>query len=216
MPNTVNLNVVQAQANALGISYHHRAGAEKISGLVVAHLAANPQDAVKLVPDPAVEEKPLSDGAFVKSIDVPVDQPLKSKGDPCPVTPLTSKEYHKHEEKGRVKKIGALKRVIIQCLNPAKREQPGEIISVGSARHGTYKKFIPFNNEPYHIPQIIYDELKERKCTLYRTEKMEDGRGGSRRVGYLTDEFSIVDLPPLTEEEIEKLREKQQLAKAGL
>jgi len=209
---TVSLEVVQAQAKALGIDFHHRAGAEKIAGLVAAHLAANPQDAAKLMPKeettPPVQE--------YGSAEPEAKVPTRAAGDPPPVTPLTSTEFRKTKEADRVKGLGALRRVRIQCMNPAKREWPGEIISVGSAKHGTFKKFIPFNGEPYHVPQIIYDVLKERQCTLFKTERNADGRGGTRRVGYQAPEFAIQDLPPLTKEELEHLREKQQLAKAGL
>lgn len=214
MTDTVSLNVVQAQADVLGIDYHHRAGAEKIAGLVAAHLAANPQDALKLVPAETLVDPELPpehndlDDSFI-------EQPeTKADGAPCPVKPMTPVEFRQTEEGNRVKGIGALRRVQISCMNPMKREWPGEIISVGSAKHGTFKKFVPFTGVPYHIPQIIYDALKERQCTLYRTER--DERGNSRRVGYQTKEFNIVDLPPLTKEELEKLRKKQQLAKAGL
>ena len=215
MSNTVSLEVVQAQAKALGIEFHHRAGAEKIAGLVASHLATNPQDIMKLMPtDTEIAQTDLD---VAHNFDQKEEEiGTRAEGAPPPVKPMTSLEFRKIEEANRVKNIGALKRVRITCMNPAKREWLGEIISVGSAKHGTYKKFVPFNGEPYHVPQIIYDVLKERHCTLYRTEKNVDGRGGSRRVGYQAKEFAIDDLPPLTKAELEQLREKQQMAKAGL
>jgi hypothetical protein len=217
---TVSIEVVQAQANALGIPYHHRAGAEKIAGLVAAHLAAHPEDAKKLMPDVDDNHSPDEgidyEQALEASEKVEPEAPSRKNGDEPPVKPMTAVEYRRIAEKDRVKNIAALRRVRITCMNPAKREWPGEIISVGSGKHGTFKKYIPFNGEPYHIPQIIYDVLKERQCTLYRTEKMKDGRGGSHRVGYQAPEFAIADLPPLTKKELEELRDKQQMAKAGL
>lgn len=214
MTETVSLKVVQAQADALGIPYHHRAGAEKIAGMVAAHLAANPYDALKLAPE-AEDEKVFADIQTEPdtSADI-VKVPTKAAGDPCPVTPMTADEFHQTSAAEAAKGIGALRRVQIQCMNPMKREWPGEIISVGSAKYGTYKKYIPFDGQPYHVPQIIYDVLKERQCTLFRTEK--DTRGNDHRVGYLSREFNIVDLPPLSKKELAELREKQQLAKAGL
>lgn len=210
---TVDINVVKNQADLLGISYHHRAGADKIAGMVAAHLATNPQDALKLMPseslsnsEPDVVSEEISEPSKVKT---------KAEGAPCPVKPLTTIEFNKQDEKNRAKNINVLKRCIIQCMNPAKREWPGETISVGSARHGTFKKYIPFNGEPYHVPKIIYDVLKERKCTVFRTEEGKR-RGQDRRVGHLINEFQIADLPPLTQAEIEELRVKQQMAKAGL
>jgi hypothetical protein len=211
MSDTLNIETVRVQADALGISYHHRAGAEKIAGLVAAHLAANPADALKLAGDvvPTVKEA---------TSEVKKDQPLRSNGDPAPphLTRAQAEENMRkyRETVSRRSSVEALRRVRIQCMNPAKREWPGEIISVGNLKHGTFKKFIPFNGEPYHIPQIIYDALKERKCTLFRT--VRDERGNEKREGYLANEFSIQDLPPLTEKELDELRAKQRMAKNGL
>ena len=36
-------------------------------------------------------------------------------------------------------------RIKLQCMNPAKKEWEGEIISVGNSVVGTVKKYIPFN-----------------------------------------------------------------------
>jgi hypothetical protein len=220
---TVTLDTVRNQADKLGIEYHHRAGADKIAGMVANHLAMHPQDALKLVPSATeedvrgVQQPARVESSLVKPDDFEKITPkvgTRKDGAPCPVKPLTTEQFHKTEEGKRVKSIGALKRVQIQCMNPIKREWPGEIISVGSARHGTFKKYIPFDGQPYHIPQIIYDVLKDRNCTFYRTEK--DARGNQHRVAYQGKEFNVVDLPPLTKKELEQLREKQQMAKAGL
>ena len=101
----------------------------------------------------------------------------------------------------------------IQCMNPAKKDWPGEIFSVGSAKLGTFKKFVPFNNpEPYHIPQIIYDMLVEKKCTVFYTER--DDRGNKIRKGRLINEFAIEVLPPLTRDELSDLA-RQQALRAG-
>lgn len=210
------LKTVRAQADKLGIEYHHRAGAEKIAGLVAAHLSEHPEDALKLAGEAAAAQV-AQEEVKVNEGDIPQpNQPLKRNDDEPPVKPLKATEYRQKAAAERAKQIGALRRVRITCMNPAKREWPGEIISVGSAKFGTFKKYIPFNGEPYHIPQIIYDVLKERKCTLYRTVRNGDRRGGTRREGYQAAEFNIQDLPPLTPKELEELRDKQQMAKAGL
>lgn len=222
---TVDLKTVREQADKLGITYHHKAGAPKIAAMVAAHLAENPADALKLyeggleIAESGVSEVTVDPEAPIKDTDFEKMHPkgnTRADGAECPVKPLNAAEFRKTQVGDRVKGIKALRRVRIQCMNPAKREWPGEIISVGSAKHGTYKKFIPFDGEPYHIPQIIYDVLKEKKCTLFRTVRNHDGRGGTKREGYLADEFAIQDLPPLTREELEELAEKQALAKAGL
>ena len=48
---TVDIKIVKYQADLLGLKYHHRAGAEKIAGMVASHLAAHPEDALKLIPE---------------------------------------------------------------------------------------------------------------------------------------------------------------------
>lgn len=111
------------------------------------------------------------------------------------------------------KKIGQLVRCRIQCMNPAKKDWPGEIFSVGSAKLGTFKKFVPFNSpEPYHLPKIIYDMLTEKKCTVFYTDV--DPHGNKTRKGRLVNEFAIEVLPPLTRDELSELARRQAL-KAG-
>lgn len=208
MTETVSLEAVQAQADALGINYHHRAGAEKIAGLVAQHLTANPADALKLVPQGEISEP--------EAQDTPKEWtgPSRAAGDPCPVEVKTRKEIAKTNLSKRLKLVGSLVRVRLQNMNPAKREWNGEFISVGSAKHGTYKKFIPFNGEPYHVPKIILDHLKERTCTVFRTEK--NANGVDRKVSHQIKEYAIEILPPLTAAELDELRNRQAMAKAGL
>lgn len=127
--------------------------------------------------------------------------------------PMSAEEYRKKYMGDQRKESGRLVRCRIQCMNPAKKEWPGEIFSVGSAKLGTFKKFVPFNSpEPYHIPKIIYNMLLEKKCTVFYTEV--DKRGNKIRKGRLVNEFAIEVLPPLTKEELSDLAKTQAL-KAG-
>ena len=122
---------------------------------------------------------------------------------------LTHKEF-KQERKARAKKLAnALVRVRVTCMNPAKKEWEGEIFSVGSAKLGTFKKYIPYNVE-WHIPHIMYESLKERKCAVFHTVK--DHLGQKIRKSKLVPEFSIEVLPPLTKKELEDLVRKQAMS----
>lgn len=124
---------------------------------------------------------------------------------------LTPDEFKKKTRITSRRSAGKLIRVRITCMNPTKKDWEGEILSVGSAKLGTFKKFIPFNNdEPYHIPQIIYDALKERKCSSFYTVK--GSKGGTVRKSRLITEFGIEVLPPLTSTEIKELIQRQALA----
>ena len=118
-------------------------------------------------------------------------------------------------EKRKRLKTEALKlvRIRLTCLNPAKKEWEGEIITVGNSLIGTVKKFVPFNaDDGWHVPHVIYQQLKERQCQVFYTAT--DARGNKVRKGKLIKEFAIEVLPPLTKEELDELARRQAMAKA--
>jgi hypothetical protein len=93
-------------------------------------------------------------------------------------------------------------------MNPAKKEWDGEIISVGSSKIGTYKKFVKFNAEDgWHIPHIIYQYMKEKKCSVFYT--VTDQRGQKIRKAKLVNEFNMEVLPSLTDDELKALAQQQ-------
>jgi hypothetical protein len=104
-------------------------------------------------------------------------------------------------------------RVRVNCMNPNKAEWEGELFTVGNSVVGSFKKFVPFNlEEGWHIPQIIYNTMKNRECQIFVTKK--DSRGNKTRVGKLIKEFAIEVLPPLSEEELKELATKQSASQA--
>lgn len=118
-------------------------------------------------------------------------------------------------EKRKRLKTEALKlvRIRLTCLNPAKKEWEGEIITVGNSLIGSVKKFVPFNaDDGWHVPHVIYQQLKERQCQIFYTAT--DARGNKVRKGKLIKEFAIEVLPPLTKEELGELARRQAMAKA--
>ena len=118
-------------------------------------------------------------------------------------------------EKRKRLKTEALKlvRIRLTCLNPAKKEWEGEIITVGNSLIGSVKKFVPFNaDDGWHVPHVIYQQLKERQCQIFQTAT--DARGNKVRKGKLIKEFAIEVLPPLTKEELDELARRQAMAKA--
>lgn len=198
-----NLETLKVQAKKLGLTFHHRAGEDKLRAIIGEYLIENPAKAGLLL-----DGSPLDTGPTKEEEVWPIDPNAK---------PLTEAEYHKLLGVVSKKNVGRLRRVRITCMNPLKKNWPGENISVGSAKLGTWKKHIPFNGEPYHIPQIIYDMLKERKCSIFYTVPNPDIRlGKDIRKSKLVNEFAIEDLPPLTPAELKELARKQQLANHGL
>ena len=118
-------------------------------------------------------------------------------------------------EKRKRLKTDALKlvRIRLTCLNPAKKEWDGEIITVGNSLIGSVKKFVPFNaDDGWHVPHVLYQQLKERQCQVFYTAT--DARGNKVRKGKLIKEFAIEVLPPLTKEELEELARRQAMTKA--
>ena len=184
MSEDLQLKHIRAQADALGIKYHHKAGVTKIQEAIEAHL-----------------EKERADELLT---------PAKPKLPKGKIVPVTEAEYKDKLRAENRRKVGALIHCRIQCMNPNKKDWPGEIISVGSAKLGTFKKYIPFNNEPYHIPKIIYDMLKEKKCSqFYNTTDM---RGNKTRKARQINEYAIEVLDPLTPEELKDLARRQAMA----
>lgn len=106
-----------------------------------------------------------------------------------------------------------LKRIQVQCMNPAKAEWDGEFFTISNKAVGTVKKFVPYNgaDEGWHVPQIIYDFLKEAKCQIFYTHT--DDKGNKSRRGKLINEYNIVDLPPLSKKELQELARKQAMAR---
>ena len=111
------------------------------------------------------------------------------------------------------KEVAKLIRIRLTCMNPAKKEWDGEVISVGNSTVGTFKKYIPFNaDEGWHVPKIIYDFLCERQCQVFTT--VTNSRGDKVRKGKLIKEFSIEVLPQLTEAELQELARRQAMSRS--
>ena len=145
-----------------------------------------------------------------------VNSAVTSEGETeeAPNTPSETKEETIGEKRKRLK-TEALKlvRIRLTCLNPAKKEWEGEIITVGNSLIGSVKKFVPFNaDDGWHVPHVIYQQLKERQCQVFYTAT--DARGNKIRKGKLIKEFAIEVLPPLTKEELDELARRQAMAKA--
>lgn len=104
-----------------------------------------------------------------------------------------------------------LVRIRVTCMNPAKKEWEGEIFTTGNAVVGTFKKFVPFNaEEGWHVPRIILDMIQSRECQVFTA--VRDARGNTTRKGKLIKEFAVEVLPPLTEEELKDLAQRQAMA----
>ena len=118
-----------------------------------------------------------------------------------------------NQRRMRLKKEAmALVRIRLTCMNPLKKEWEGEFISTGNNATGTIKRYIPFNAEDgWHVEKMILEQLRERQCTTFYTEK--DDKGRKIRKAKLIREFAIEVLPPLTEKELKDLAQRQAMAR---
>ncbi|QIG70540.1 hypothetical protein PP744_gp077 [Rhizobium phage RHph_N38] len=106
-----------------------------------------------------------------------------------------------------------LVRVRITCMDPKKKDLPGEIFAVGNDIMGVVRKFIPYGevtDNGYHIPYIIYKALIKRKFLDIKVTK--NSKGQEQVVQRWVKEFAIDILPPLTTGEIAKLAANQAAA----
>ena len=174
------LDTLKQQATDMGIKWHTNIKAPTLIGKIAEFLSS--QGGVP-TPAPAVKAQ---------------------------VVPLNPAMEKVKVEAQLVKAATKLVRVKIACMNPDKKEWKGELFSVSNSVVPTQKKYVPFNNEAgWHIPQIIFNMIKERKCQTFKTVK---GPHGDTKESVLISEFSIDIMDPLTAIEIEDLKTAQAVA----
>ena len=134
-------------------------------------------------------------------------KPVKPIVQPQVVRPLTAREL----KNMRIKEATRLVRVRLTCMDPAKKDWEGEIFTVSNSIVPTIKKYIPFNAEDgWHIPQMMLNMLREKKCTVFKTVK--GPRGEKIRKSSDISTFAIEELPPLTRDELKDLAKRQAMA----
>lgn len=133
---------------------------------------------------------------------------LTMQDNPTAATPTpTLRQYMINEQLKLV-------RLRITNLDPKKKDIPGEVITVANEYLGTVRKYVPFGevtDNGYHVPYCIYTELESRRFLNIRVVK--DQRTGTNRVETTNArEFALEILPPLTQEELNKLATAQAAA----
>ena len=109
-------------------------------------------------------------------------------------------------------KTEALKlvRVRISCMNPQLAKMGSVIITTGNEYTGTVRKVVFFGEKTengYHIPQIILNVLQRRKFQQVVEERNHKGHLVPR--ARWMKEFNIEVLPPLTQKELNALKDRQ-------
>ena len=178
------LDLLKARAKQMGINFHPSIGVEKLRNKV------------------AAKQKGIS----------PESEPEAATSETNQTMGLQAPAETRVQRANRLRKeAGALVRVRVSCMNPDKREWPGEVYTVANSVVGTFKKFVPFNAEKgWHVPWIIFQHMKERECQIFHT--VRNDRGQKVRVGKLIKELNIEVLPDLTPEQLAKLAQRQAMA----
>lgn len=125
---------------------------------------------------------------------------------------MSESEYEQHMRDEMKRTKLRLIRCRVSNLNPAKNDVRGEIITVANKYLGTVRKFIPFGEQTdggYHIPQVLVDELNTRKFQQVKTKRVKGQLVNESR---MVKEFAIEVMPPLTEDELRQLGDRQAAA----
>lgn len=196
------LESLKARADMMGIKYHPKTGVDKLKAKINNVLEGKSPD-----------EDDFEEVAPVVAKEAKQAKARTKSGKPVSKL-LTNKEFREHDFSVRQREAQKLVRIRITCMNPNKKNWEGEIISVGSAKMGTLKKYVPFDApNGWHVPNMILQELKDRKFTTFFT--VTGPRGNKIRKGKLVPEFSVEVLPPLTAGERQELIRQQALAEGS-
>ena len=192
------LAILKERARMMGITFSNNIGIDALRKKVAAK-----QDGEDDTTNEDGEEAPANEEAPA----APQEEPAAKEAEPAADRPLTKMEMR---EKLR-KEALALVRVRLTCMDPKKKDLPGELVTVANRYIGTVSKMIPFGSEfyenGYHIPKCLVDELQARKFLNITTRKGKQGQIVTK-TNYVK-EFGIEILPPLTKEELGKLAAQQ-------
>jgi len=190
------LTLLKQRAKMMGIKYHPSIGLDKLKTKI-----KDFQDTAK-----KANIKEAREALRVQEAKEAVIAPEVK------LTPDTPMPETKSQKRARmVKEAGKLVRIRVSNMNPNKKEWEGDIYTVSNSVVGTFKKYIPYNNEEgWHVPTIILSHLQERMCQVFYTVK--NSRGAKVRKGKLIKELSIEILPDLNITELKDLATRQAMA----
>ena len=181
------LEALKTKANKLGIKFRANisedALAQKIDNALAGEAKSKEEE----------EEDPEDD------LDEEEQEQPKPK-----VKKLTAEEQRLEERKRSQRLI----RIIARPIDPRRTQLEGEMIMVGNGAIGMTGKFVPFNREEgYHVPEVIYNALRDKQFTEFYT--VTDKHGNENTKSRQKRAFVIEVLDPLTEAELAEIRTRQ-------
>jgi len=107
-----------------------------------------------------------------------------------------------------MKEANRLVRCSITCLDPSKKDIPGQVFGIRNGKIPLIKKFVPYDGRTTHLPNIFINHLKEKEFQYFRLVLNKD-TGDKERKSFIGKMFSVSILSDMTEEELETLAEAQ-------
>jgi len=196
------LSHLKERARLLGIRFSPSIKAETLRDRINAALTDEPAEAAAKVEEPAA----------------PAEAAAKVEEPAAPAAPLSPLAQKAALRKKLIKEEMKLVRLRITNMNPHKKDLHGEIFTVANKYLGIVKKYVPYGeatDEGYHVPYIIYRQLKDRKFLQIKTRKDPKNTGQILVDQRWVNEFAIEVLPQLTAAELAELKALQ-MASAGL
>jgi hypothetical protein len=208
-PATDELSILKMRAKTMGITHSNNISLEKLKAKIAEKLAGETPE-----PEQDDDEAEVVDVGMAGSLSTaaPTGAPVAEVA--APKRKLTKAEAEQAIRTQLHRDEMKLIRCRITNLNPAKKDLHGEIFAVANRYLGTVRKFIPYGeatDDGYHIPKVLYDELVTRQFQQISVKK--DQRTGTNSVTTRwVREFAIEVLPPLTQEELNRLATAQAAA----
>ena len=209
------LDELKTEADRLGIAYYKTITAEKLEGKIAqfkSTLGEMETEEIEMEMETEEIEMEMETEEIEKEIvveEIEKEIVVEEKPKTIPVKKVETAAAKKIRMRNEAIK---LVRVRLTCMNPAKKNWPGEIFSVSNKILGTIKKYIPYDTteDGYHVPHVIYEHLKDRQYQTFIRRKLANGQ--TAVTGKLVKEFSIEILPSLTQKELDKLATQQAMA----
>lgn len=222
LPKMDELTVLKDRARLMGISFSNNIGAEALAAKIKDKLDADKKPAETDLDDEDEIDPDQDDGsedlisaevedhaAAVKAAKAQMGRPVK--GD-TGVLPNNLKNRTVKANTVRQRLLLEAKKLVrcrITCMNPAKKELQGEIITVANGVVGTVRKMIPFGEATengFMMEQFIFNMLQKRKYLQVRVRMV---KGREVVESKYVKEFALEILPQLTPAEIAQLATAQ-------
>jgi len=183
---------IKKELKEFGVQVHHKTGIAKLSELL-ADVRKDPASVTQDVPaETAVKDRPYQDGLADAS---------------SAAVEAASKHFKLTPEQSSMKLV----RIVVTPNDPLMSAYPGLIFTVGASginKGQMVKKFVPFNNEEgWHVPNIILQQIEHAEMQKFKTVTMPNGEKVLEP--YITKKFNVRILDPLTPEEMDRLTASQ-------